>query len=273
MTTKTAPKPATPPTVPADAAPEWAQSWSLGLPLSVAHAGDAYANALAAGANIPAPIVEAVRVAHHVSRWHNDAQRIGTEAEATWREQATTAARNLDTLPPLDGLVTAKAARDVDGLAAGILKELTREFIAAAYRAVRDHTDDLVTYGLRPVWADTLDDLERIATQVNPIVVDESVAMSAGPDTAAAWIEATPLADRYWTTMRARSALTQMTGTDPRDPEAWSLVGRNVTGKALRSEPPHAVARALHRARTRHTLDMWMPTATEYRAHLDRETP
>lgn len=258
-----------PPMVPAADVPAWGGAWSLGLPVPVAHAGDALEQAVEAGSAIPAPIAQAVRVAAHVSSWTNDAARIGQEAEATWRAQALEAARNLDTLPPLEDLIRSRAARDVDGLAAGILRDLARESVAAAYRAVRDHADDLIEHGLRPVWNDTLDRLEALAARMSPLIVDEVTAMNGGTGAADAWIEARPVAETYWQTIRARHSLQLVTGLDPRDPEAHALVGRRVDQRALRGAPAHRVAAALHRARTRQALDLWLPTVREYAAHLD----
>ena len=267
--TRSKAKPAGPQMVPADSIPPWSSGWSLGLPVGVSHAGDALDQATAAGCDIPAPIAQAVRVAAHVSAWQNDAARLGAEAESAWRDQAVTAARNLAPLPSIDLLVTAKAARDTDGLAAGLLLDLTRDTVAAAYRTVRDHADDLIAYGLRPVWADTLDTLEAIASRVSPLVVDEVTALRAGTETASAWLDATTAAETYWRVTRARHSLALVTGPDPRDPDTLALVGRRVDQRTLRAEPAHRVAVAIHRARTRQALDLWMPTATEYRAHLD----
>lgn len=268
-TTKTKTKPAGPPMVPADHVPAWSSAWSLGLPVGVSHAGDALDNATAAGCPIPSTIADRVRIAAHVSGWQNDAQRIGAEAEAAWRDQAVTAARNLAPLPPIDDLVRARAARDVDGLAAGLLLDLTRESVAAAYRAVRDHADDLIEHGLRPTWQTTLDTLEALAARISPLVVDEVTALKAGPDTAGAWLDAATLADTYWRLLRARHSLQLVAGLDPRDPDAHALVGRHLDARTLRAEPGHRVAVTLHRARTRTTLDLWMPTLREYAAHLD----
>jgi hypothetical protein len=269
MTTTTKTKPKAPPMVPADAMPAWSSGWSLGLPVGVSHAGDAMDAAVAAGADIPAPIAEAVRVAAHVAAWQHDAQRIGADAESQWRADAMTAARNLGALPSVDLLITAKAARDVDGLAAGLLRDLTREAVAAAYRAVRDNADDLITYGLRPVWDDALTQLESIAARISPLVVDEVTALRAGSDTATAWLDATAHADRYWSTLRSRASLSRVAGTESRDPEGLTLLGRRVDQRAKRAEPAHRVAVALHRARTRTAADAWMPTTAEYVAALD----
>ena len=265
--TRSKTKTAGPPMVAAADVPAWGNAWSLGLPVPVSHAGDALEYATTAGCAIPAVIAQAVRVAAHVSAWQNDAARIGAEAEAAWRDQALTAARNLDALPPIDDLVRSRAARDVDGLAAGILLDLTRETVGAAYRTVRDNADDLITYGLRPVWSDALDALEALTARISPLVVDEVTAMNAGA--ADAWLEARQAAETYWQVTRARHSLALVTGLDPRDPEAHALVGRRLDQRALRGAPAHRVAAALHRARTRQALDLWMPTRAEYLAHLE----
>lgn len=261
--------PAGPDLIPAEHVPAWASGWSLGLPVNVSHAGDTLEHATAAGCQIPAPIVDAVRTAAHVSAWQNSAHALGNEAESRWRAQAIEAARNLEPMPSLDDLVTAKSARDVDGLAAGLLLDLTREAVAAAYRAVRDNAADLVEHGMRPVYTSTLAALESLGGRLSPLVVDEVTAIKSGSETATAWLEATEHAERYWSLVRARAALQHTVGLDPRDRDMHALVGRRVDQRTLKAEPRHPVAVALHRARNRAALELWMPTPAECAALLD----
>ena len=270
--TKTRPaktKPADPPMVPAADVPAWGNAWSLGLPVNVSHAGAALEHAAAAGCQVPAVIADAVRVAAHVGAWQNDARAQAADAEATWRAQAIEAARNLAPMPDLDLLVKAKAAQDVDGFAAGQLRSLTEESVHNAYRAIRANSDALIEYGLRPRWADALDQLEATAARLSPLIIDETTALKAGADSAAAWLDAAAAAEVYWGTVRARHSLALMHGADPRDPQSFGLVGRHADQRSLRGEPSHRVAVALHRARSRHALALWMPTHAEYVAHLE----
>ena len=270
--TKTRPtktKPAGPPMIDAATMPTWGSAWSLGMPVNVSHAGAALEHAAAAGCQVPAAIADAVKIAAHVGAWQNDARAQAADAEATWRAQAIAAARNLAPMPDLDLLVKAKAAQDVDGFAAGQLRNLTEESVHTAYRAIRANSDQLIEYGLRPRWADALDQLEAIAARLSPLIIDETTALNAGADAAAAWIDARTHAEVYWATVRARHSLALMHGADARDPQSFALVGRNADQRTLRGEPAHRVAVALHRASTRRALDLWMPTHAEYLAHLE----
>lgn len=255
--------------VPADQVPSWSSGWSTGLPVVVSFAGDAIEHAVAAGAPIPASIVHEMRTAAHVSGWTNEARAIGDQAEARWRAQAMQAARDLEPLPALDDLVLAKSARDTDDLLAGILSNFTKEAIGAAFRAVKANAEDLIAYGLAPTFTDVIDQLEDIATRVPVIVVDEVAAFRAGNEVSDAWRDAMDASARYWSLVRSRAALQHAIGLDTRDPERLALVGRRVDARALKSEPAHPVACALHRARARRDLELWMPTPVEYRELLE----